>query len=178
MATDTISIRYINNDAGGFNGNKLIAAGMTIAAFFRAMMPDRDAKKYNIRVNNAVPAPDQVLVAGDQVSIVPGKYDGGAVIDELAALLEASPGLMAHFRAEAEEADCDTSHIVLSDGFGFGKKIALHEDDDGETIGDFFARQFPGAMPESYKIRVNGGAADADTVLEHEDNVEISRIAR
>jgi hypothetical protein len=91
-------IRYINNAGGGFNGKRTVDDGTTIEAFFAAAMPGETRDRYNIRINNAVPTQGQILRGGDLVSIIPGKYDGGAFGGDFIANLRAAAQLGAVVR--------------------------------------------------------------------------------
>ncbi|MBX3435477.1 MAG: molybdopterin converting factor [Pirellulales bacterium] len=69
-------ILFINNDGAGFADRLEIAAGTTVAALFRQQVPGGRPSDYLIRVNRQPAAADQVLVAGDRVSLTPTKIEG------------------------------------------------------------------------------------------------------
>ena len=69
---------YINNDGGGFADSIEIDEGTTVAELFAERMPGRKAADFLIRVNRLPSAADQVLQAGDRVSITPTKIEGAA----------------------------------------------------------------------------------------------------
>jgi hypothetical protein len=105
-----MNIRYINNAGGGFNGRKTVDDDITIDEFFAQVMPSEEPTRYNIRVNNQVPVRGQALRENDLVSIIPGKYDGGALFgseflknlraaSELGKLARQTPDLTDDLRA-------------------------------------------------------------------------------
>ena len=73
-----MKILLINNDGGGFADHVEVADGTTVAALFADRLPGRRAADYLIRVNRLPAAADQVLAAGDRVSITPTKIEGAA----------------------------------------------------------------------------------------------------
>jgi hypothetical protein len=93
-----MEIRYINAAGGGFNGRREIPDGTSIDRFFEQVMPGSDRAKFNIRINNAAAIPGQVIQPNDLVSIIPGKYDGGAFGGDFVANLKAAAQLGAVVR--------------------------------------------------------------------------------
>ena len=69
---------YINNDGGGFADSIETDEGTTVSELFAERMPGRKAADFLIRVNRLPSAADQVLQAGDRVSITPTKIEGAA----------------------------------------------------------------------------------------------------
>jgi hypothetical protein len=76
-------IKYINVNGGGFNERRTVEDGTTVDQFLAQAMPGQDRARFNIRVNNAIPVPGQQLRSLDSVSVIPGKFDGGAFGSEL-----------------------------------------------------------------------------------------------
>jgi hypothetical protein len=71
-----MKVLYINNDGGGFADYVEVAQGTTVAQFFRQRLPQRRPEDYLIRVNRLPANAEQVLDAGDRVSITPTKIEG------------------------------------------------------------------------------------------------------
>jgi sulfur carrier protein ThiS len=71
-------IMFLNNDGGGFADHIEVEPGTTVAKLFADRVPDRRPADYLIRVNRQPAAADQVLQAGDRVSITPTKIEGAA----------------------------------------------------------------------------------------------------
>lgn len=69
-------ILFINNDGGGFADHVEVEVGTTVAMLFEQKVPGREAQDYLIRVNRQPAPADQVLQAGDRVSITPTKIEG------------------------------------------------------------------------------------------------------
>ena len=72
-----MKIYFINNTGDGFSGEMDIEEGTTIETFFRSQMgEDKPFGDYGITVNKLDVPGSRVLVEGDTVTIVPGKYSG------------------------------------------------------------------------------------------------------
>jgi sulfur carrier protein ThiS len=72
-----MQVLLINNDGGGFADYVEVSDETTLQEFFQQRVPDRQPSDYLIRVNRLPVAADQVLQAGDRVSITPIKIEGG-----------------------------------------------------------------------------------------------------
>jgi len=75
-----MKILFINNLGGGFADHVEVESGTTIVQLFEKRMPGRKPDDYLIRVNRQPVAQDQVLQAGDRVSITPTKIEGAQVV--------------------------------------------------------------------------------------------------
>jgi len=74
-----MKVFFINNTGGGFSGEIEVDDGMTIESFFTKQMGEgKNVSDYGITVNRLEVPPSRVLVDGDTVTIVPGKYSGAA----------------------------------------------------------------------------------------------------
>lgn len=73
-----MKVLFINNDGGGFADDIEVTAGTTVAQLFAERLPDRRPEDYLIRVNRLPSSADQVLHAGDRVSMTPTKIEGAA----------------------------------------------------------------------------------------------------
>jgi hypothetical protein len=73
-----MKILFINNDGGGFASHVDVADGVTVLQLFEQRLPDRTPQDFLIRVNRLPAAADQVLLAGDRVSITATKIAGAA----------------------------------------------------------------------------------------------------
>ena len=71
-----MKILFINNQGGGFADHIEVDEGVTVKEFFAERMPDARPDDYLIRVNRLPTSADQVLHAGDRVSITPTKIEG------------------------------------------------------------------------------------------------------
>ena len=71
-----MKILFINNEGGGFATHVEVAEGTTVTQLFQERLPGRSPDDFLIRVNRLPTAEDQVLVAGDRVSITATKIDG------------------------------------------------------------------------------------------------------
>lgn len=71
-----MKILMINNDGGGFADYLEIADATTVHTLFTEKLPGRKASDFLIRVNRLPAAADQILQAGDRISITPTKIDG------------------------------------------------------------------------------------------------------
>ena len=70
-------ITYINQEGQGFAGWLEVEEGTTVPQLFHQKMGESaDPNDYTIRVNRQDATADQVLVAGDRVSITPRKVEG------------------------------------------------------------------------------------------------------
>ena len=79
----TIRVHLVVNSGAGFSDPCDVVDGTTIGRLFSARFPNDSANKYMIRVSRPGGAPtsvsaDYVLLAGDRVSMVPMKVDGGS----------------------------------------------------------------------------------------------------
>jgi len=72
-----MQVLLINNDGGGFADYVETTAGTTVQALFEQRVPGRTPSDYLIRVNRLPVAADQILQAGDRISITPVKIEGG-----------------------------------------------------------------------------------------------------
>ena len=75
-----MKILFINNFGGGFADHVEVEPSITIAQLFEQRMPGRKPDDYLIRVNRQSVAQDQVLQAGDRVSITPTKIEGAGLV--------------------------------------------------------------------------------------------------
>ena len=75
MATGTLSIRYINNQGGGYADWVQIDAGTSIARFV-ASRGVQNPQNYLIRVNSKTTAADYILQDQDRVTVTPTKIQG------------------------------------------------------------------------------------------------------
>ena len=73
-----MQILLINNDGAGFADYVTVADGTTVARLFAEQIPQGRAEDYLIRVNRQPVPADQVLQAGDRVSLTPTKIEGAA----------------------------------------------------------------------------------------------------
>ena len=71
-----MKLMLINNDGGGFAGEIEVDENLTIEQLFQARMPGAKPADYLIRVNRLPVTANQVLRAGDRVSITPTKIQG------------------------------------------------------------------------------------------------------
>ncbi|CAN5530903.1 hypothetical protein BH11PLA2_BH11PLA2_46420 [soil metagenome] len=71
-----MKVLFINNDGGGFADHIEIDDGASVSTLFAEKMAGRKAGDFLIRVNRQPAAADQVLQAGDRVSITPTKIEG------------------------------------------------------------------------------------------------------
>jgi sulfur carrier protein ThiS len=69
-------ILLINNDGGGFADYVEVPEGTTVEKLFAQKVPGGRAQDYLIRVNRQPVPADQVLQAGDRVSLTPTKIEG------------------------------------------------------------------------------------------------------
>ena len=69
-------ILFINNDGGGFADHIEVAEGVTVTQLFALHMGAVSPSNYLIRVNRQPCPPDQVLQAGDRISVTPVKIEG------------------------------------------------------------------------------------------------------
>ena len=69
-------IFFINNDGGGFADHIDVDEHLTVEQLFEQRLPGRKPTDYLIRVNRQPVAADQVLQAGDRVSMTPTKIEG------------------------------------------------------------------------------------------------------
>ena len=72
-----MQVLLINNDGGGFADYVEIPAETTVQAFFEQHVRGGKPADYLIRVNRLPVAADQILQAGDRISITPIKIEGG-----------------------------------------------------------------------------------------------------
>ncbi|REJ92500.1 MAG: molybdopterin converting factor [Planctomycetota bacterium] len=73
-----MKVLVINNDGGGFADYVDVAEEMTVAQLFERQMGAANPSHYLIRVNRQPCSSDQVLQAGDRVSITPTKIEGAS----------------------------------------------------------------------------------------------------
>jgi hypothetical protein len=73
-----MKLLFINNGGGGFADHVDVAAGTTVAQFFRQRLPNAKPEDYLIRVNRLPASADQTLQEGDRVSMTPTKIEGAA----------------------------------------------------------------------------------------------------
>lgn len=71
-----MKILFINNNGGGFADHIDVAAGSTVKQLFEQRIPGGEPANYLIRVNRLPASSDQVLQAGDRVSVTPVKIEG------------------------------------------------------------------------------------------------------
>ena len=74
-----MQILFINNHGGGFADTIDITEGTTVRQLFEQRMKGCLAEDYLIRVNRQPSSADQVLQAGDRVSITPTKIHGARI---------------------------------------------------------------------------------------------------
>lgn len=72
-------ILYINNQGAGFADHIEVEVNTTVEKLFSQRMPGCDPADYLIRVNRQSVSRDQVLQAGDRVSITPTKIEGARI---------------------------------------------------------------------------------------------------
>jgi sulfur carrier protein ThiS len=70
-----ITVQVLNNNGGGFAGDKKINAGTTVGTLFLTEVGGNPGD-YKIRVNREAVAADYVLKEGDRVSFTAGKLTG------------------------------------------------------------------------------------------------------
>jgi sulfur carrier protein ThiS len=70
-----MQILLINNNGGGFADYIEVPEGTTVSKLFDEQIRGKPAD-YLIRVNRQPVAPDQILQAGDRISITPVKIEG------------------------------------------------------------------------------------------------------
>lgn len=69
---DTVTIRFIDNQGGGYADDMTVRAGITVAEVFAEKKGTGcDPSSYSIRLNNAQCRGSDVLQDGDIVSITP-----------------------------------------------------------------------------------------------------------
>ena len=73
-------ILFINNDGGGFADHIDVETGITVGELFGDRLPERKPEDFLIRVNRQPVSKDQVLQAGDRVSIMPTKIEGARLV--------------------------------------------------------------------------------------------------
>lgn len=73
---DKISIRFLNNDGGGFSESLTVAAGISIVDLFKIKMGGASPSGYRIRVNRQPVESSYILQDGDSVTVTPAKIDG------------------------------------------------------------------------------------------------------
>lgn len=71
-----MKILYINNNGGGFADYVEVADGCTVMQLFQQRIPGGKPENYLIRVNRLPASSDQVLQAGDRISVTPVKIEG------------------------------------------------------------------------------------------------------
>ena len=71
-----MKVLAINNDGGGFADYVDVADGTTVAQLFEQQIGSAKPENYLIRVNRQPCSADQVLQAGDRISITPTKIEG------------------------------------------------------------------------------------------------------
>ena len=71
-----LRILLINNDGGGFADYVEVAEDTSVQRLFSERIPHGSPGDYLIRVNRQPVPADQVLQAGDRVSITPTKIEG------------------------------------------------------------------------------------------------------
>lgn len=71
-----MKILLINNDGSGFADYLDVADGTTVATLFCEKIPSGKPADFLIRVNRLPAAANQVLQAGDRVSITATKIEG------------------------------------------------------------------------------------------------------
>jgi hypothetical protein len=71
-----MKILFINNNGGGFADHVEVAEGCTVQQLFQQRVPGGKPDNYLIRVNRLPASSDQVLSAGDRVSVTPVKIEG------------------------------------------------------------------------------------------------------
>ncbi|HSZ59003.1 MAG TPA: hypothetical protein VK797_25405 [Tepidisphaeraceae bacterium] len=69
-------ILFINSDGGGFADHVEVSDGITVAKLFEQKMPGQKPADFLIRVNRQPAAAEQVVLAGDRVSVTPTKIQG------------------------------------------------------------------------------------------------------
>ncbi|MBY0528010.1 MAG: hypothetical protein K2R98_31725 [Gemmataceae bacterium] len=74
-----MQILFVNNDGGGFADQIEIDPGTTVARLFEQRLPGRKAEDYLIRVNRQPASADQMLQAGDRVTMTPTKIEGARI---------------------------------------------------------------------------------------------------
>ena len=73
-----MTIKYINNEGGGFAGAIEVVPATTVKQLFEQKQPGQRPEDHLIRVNRQIATADQVLQEGDRVSITPIKIAGAA----------------------------------------------------------------------------------------------------
>ena len=73
-----MKVLFINNDGGGFADDVEVTPGTTVEQLFAERLPERRPEDYLIRVNRLPVGSNQVLHAGDRVSMTPTKIEGAA----------------------------------------------------------------------------------------------------
>lgn len=71
-----MKILFINNNGGGFADHINVAEGSTVRQLFEQRIPGGKPENYLIRVNRLPASSDQVLQAGDRVSVTPVTIEG------------------------------------------------------------------------------------------------------
>ena len=76
MTANSMKILFINNEGAGFADHVEVAEGTNVSQLFGEKLPGRSPADYLIRINRLPASADQVLVAGDRVSITATKIAG------------------------------------------------------------------------------------------------------
>ena len=71
-----MQILFINSNGGGFADHIDVPEGITVNELFAERMSQRKPADFLIRVNRLPVSADQVLQAGDRISITPTKIQG------------------------------------------------------------------------------------------------------
>lgn len=71
-----MQILFINNDGAGFADHIEVDDPTSVAELFAQRLPHARPEDYLIRVNRQPASADQVLQAGDRVSMTPVKIQG------------------------------------------------------------------------------------------------------
>ena len=71
-----IKVMYINNNGGGFADYVNTPKGTTVEAFFKKHGKGGNAENFLIRVNRQPSPRNQVLKAGDRITVTPTKIEG------------------------------------------------------------------------------------------------------
>ena len=71
-----MKVLFINNDGGGFADHIEVHEGTTVRQLFQERVESGKPDNYLIRVNRQPVPSDQVLQAGDRISVTPVKIEG------------------------------------------------------------------------------------------------------
>jgi hypothetical protein len=73
-----MKVQFINNDGAGFADDVQVDEGTSAEELFVKKMGDADPGSYLIRINRLAASANQILHAGDKMSVTPTKIKGAS----------------------------------------------------------------------------------------------------